>query len=136
MGATREDKVIGPRPDRPGGAHKGTGRAEFGADIRLPGMLYGRVKRSPLPHALIKRIDVSRALALPGVKAVVTAADFPPAPDISTPLGEQGGPSPLRYKRDAILASSKALYVGHPVAAVCASDPHVAEDALDLIEVE
>jgi len=136
MVATREYKVIGTRPIRPDGADKVTGRAEFGADIRLPGMLYGRVKRSPLPHALIKRIDVSRALALPGVKAVVTAADFPPAPDISTPLGEQGGPSPLRYQRDAILASSKVLYVGHPVAAVCASDPHVAEDALDLIEVE
>src|SRR3990172_8401449 len=123
MVATREYKVIGTRPIRPDGADKVTGRAEVGADIRLPGMLYRRVKRTPLPPP-------------PGGKAVAPAAAFPPAPDISTPLGEQGGPSPLRYQRDAILASSKVLYVGHPVAAVCASDPHVAEDALDLIEVE
>ena len=69
-------KVIGTRPVRPDGIDKVTGRAAYGADIHLPGMLYGRVMRSPHAHAVIKSIDTSKALALPGVKAVVTAADF------------------------------------------------------------
>src|SRR3989304_4069871 len=72
---TKEDRVIGTRPVRPDGADKVTGRAQFGADIRLPGMLYGRIKRSPHAHAIIKKIDSSRALALPGVKGVTTAGD-------------------------------------------------------------
>ena len=70
-------KVIGTRPIRPDGIDKVTGRAIYGADIRQPGMLYGRVLRSPHAHANIKKIDVSKALALPGVKAVITRADFP-----------------------------------------------------------
>ena len=69
-------KVVGQRPIRPDGADKVTGRANFGADLRLPGMLTGRVKRSPHAHARIVRIDTTAAAALPGVKAIVTAADF------------------------------------------------------------
>src|SRR5690349_5872874 len=77
MVASKEYRVIGTRPIRPDGTDKVTGRATYGADVHLTNMLYGRVKRSPHAHARIKKIDTSKALALPGVKAVVTAADFP-----------------------------------------------------------
>src|SRR3990172_12628615 len=97
MVATREYRVIGTRPIRHDGTDKVTGRAQYGADIRLPGMLYARVKRSPHAHALIKRIDASKALALPGVKAVMTAADFPPPPGGMGASGE-GPPQPLRFQ--------------------------------------
>ena len=132
--AEREYKVIGTRPVRPDGLDKVTGRAEFGPDVRLQGMLFGRVKRSPHAHAHIKRIDASKALALDGVRAVVTNADFPEMEDAVAELGETI--STFKWVRDNVLASDKALYRGHAVAAVCATDPHIAEDALDLIEVE
>jgi CO/xanthine dehydrogenase Mo-binding subunit len=126
--------LVGARPERPDGEDKVTGRARYGGDISLPGMLYGRVKRSPHAHALIKRIDVTRALALPGVKAVATAKDLGIADDAVTELGETV--STARWLQDNVFASKKALYAGHAVAAVAATDPHIAEDALDLIEVE
>src|SRR5689334_13558195 len=120
-------KVIGTRPVRPDGIDKVTGRANYGADTRLNGMLRGRVLRSPHGHANIKRINTAKAEALPGVKAVITAADFcPPGktvadlPDLST----------------NVLAGTKALYRGHAVAAVAAINDLVAQQALDLIEVE
>ena len=98
-------------------------------------MLYGRVLRSPYAHANIKRIDTSRALALPGVKAVITAADFPSPAEALRDIGRGRGPVPASCS-DNFLASDKALYRGHAVAAVCAIDAHIAEDALELIEVE
>ena len=136
MVATERDyQVIGTRPVRPDGIDKVTGRAEYGADVRLPRMLYGRVKRSPYAHARVTRIDASKALALDGVEAVITNQDFPRiADDEVVDLGESF--APFKYVRDNVLASDKVLYAGHAVAAVCASDPHIAEDALDLIEVE
>jgi CO/xanthine dehydrogenase Mo-binding subunit len=70
-------KVVGTRPIRPDGVEKVTGRANFGADRALPGMLYGKIKRSPYAHARIIGINAEKALALPGVRAVATAADFP-----------------------------------------------------------
>ncbi|HXH22191.1 MAG TPA: xanthine dehydrogenase family protein molybdopterin-binding subunit [Dehalococcoidia bacterium] len=128
-------KVIGTRPIRPDGTDKVIGRAEYGIDVRLPGMLYGRIKRSPYAHAIIKRIDASKALALPGVKAVITHDDFPPPGDTAMTMGE-GGVSTARFMLEGIMASKKVLYRGQPVAAVCATDHHIAEDALELIEVE
>jgi len=135
MVATKQYKVIGTRPIRHDGTDKVTGRAQYGADIRLTGMLYGKVKRSPHAHAIIKRIDASKALAMPGVKAVVTRADFP---DPGNELGEldEAGVTPLPWLMDRVMAGKKALFRGHAVAAVCATDPHLAEDALDAIEVE
>ena len=130
----REYRIIGTRPVRPDGMDKVTGRAAYGVDIQFPGMLYGRVKRSPHAHARILRIDTSKARALEGVKAVVTHRDFPEAEDAVAELGETT--SNFRWVLDNVLASDKALYRGHAVAAVCATDPHIAEDALDLIEVE
>ena len=73
-------KWVGTRPVRPDGVPKVTGAAKFGADYHLPGMLYGKVLRSPHPHARIRSIDTSRAEALPGVKAVITGADLPDHP--------------------------------------------------------
>ncbi len=127
-------RVIGTRPLRPDGVDKVTGKAQFGADIRLSGMLYGRVKRSPHAHARIKRIDVSRAAALPGVRAIVTAADLPGAEDRVTELGESA--VNLRELSGNVLAHDKVLYRGHAIAAVAAVSPHVAGEAVGLIDVE
>lgn len=135
MVATKEYKVIGTRPVRPDGTDKVTGRAQYGADIHLTGMLYGRVLRSPHAHAVIKSIDASRALALPGVKAVVTHADFPRAAHGVADIGE-GAAQSIQFILDNFLASNKALYRGHAVAAVCATDPYIAEEALSLIDVD
>ena len=82
--STKEYNVVGTRPERHDALEKVTGSAKYGADVHLPGMLHGRVKRSPHAHARIKSIDVSKALALPGVKAVVTGADFPASPQGSS----------------------------------------------------
>jgi len=127
-------KVIGTRPIRPDGVDKVTGRAEYGADIHLEGMLYGAVLRSPHAHARIKRIDTSRAEALPGVKAIVTHKDFPQQQSGSLDLGE-GSANPL-WLVENVMAGAKALYHGHAIAAVAATDLHIAEDAMNLIEVE
>ncbi len=132
--STTQYRVVGTRPVRHDGADKVTGRAIYGADVRLPGMLYGRVLRSPHAHARIKRIDTSKAEALPGVRAVATAKDLPPAEDRWEDLGE--GPVNMKFLSDNVLASDKVLYKGHAVAAVAATNVHVAEEALNLIEVE
>jgi CO/xanthine dehydrogenase Mo-binding subunit len=121
---TRDFKVIGTRPDRPDGIDKVTGRARFGADMVLPGMLTGRVLRSPHAHARIRSIDISKAEALPGVKAVVTRADFDAVPDDVADI------------LDNCMAGEKALYDGHAVAAVAATSAAVARKALKLIEVD
>ena len=124
---------VGTRPIRPDGIDKVTGRAAFGADLVMPGMLYGRIKRSPFAHAKIVAIDTKRALALPGVKAVITGADFPDLADELIDGGEAA--SSMRDLAWNVMARAKALYDGHAVAAVAAISPAIAEDALDLIEV-
>lgn len=134
MSEKKEYKVIGTRPIRHDGVDKVTGRALYGADFQTTGLLHGKVLRSPHAHARIKSIDTSRAEAHPDVKAVVTAADLPTAADKITDLGE--GAVNLKYLCDNILASDKALYTGHAIAAVAANDPHIAEEVLELIDVE
>ncbi|MCH8168583.1 MAG: xanthine dehydrogenase family protein molybdopterin-binding subunit, partial [Proteobacteria bacterium] len=126
-------KYIGTRPVRPDGVEKVTGRARYGADITLPGMLHGRVLRSPHAHAWLRSIDTSKARALPGVKAVVTRDDFADQPSEIVPAGELV----VNY-RDVvrnIMAREKVLYDGHAVAAVAATSASVARRALALIEV-
>src|ERR1035441_7060928 len=81
-------KVVGTRPVRPDGIDKVVGRAVFAADTSVPGMLWGKIKRSPHPHARILSIDTSRAEALPGVKAVITGADLPNIPSEEAFVGE------------------------------------------------
>jgi CO/xanthine dehydrogenase Mo-binding subunit len=123
-GQKTDYKYIGTRPDRPDGLDKVTGRAHYGADISVPGMLHGAVVRSPHAHAKIVKIDATRALALEGVKAVITRADFPE--------GLEGEAWDLQ---ENCMAGEKALYDGHAVAAVAATTPLIARDAAKLIEV-
>lgn len=127
-------KVIGTRPIRHDGVDKVTGRARYGADVNLPGMLHGKVLRSPHAHARIKSIDASAAVALPGVKAVITSADFPKLKAGVVPMGEL--PMNPLYLSMNLMAHDKALYDGHAVAAVAATSPHIAEEALKLIKVD
>ncbi len=134
MSEKKEYKVIGTRPIRHDGVDKVTGRAIYGADFQITGLLHGRVLRSPHAHARIVSIDTSRAEAHPGVKGVVTAQDLPTAEDKIADLGE--GAVNLKYLCDNILASDKALYKGHAIAAIAATNPHIAEEACELIDVE
>lgn len=127
-------KVIGTRPIRHDGVDKVTGRALYGADVQMAGLLHGRILRSPHAHAWIRGIDVSRARALPGVEAVVTSADLPDPGNRIADLGE--GAVNLRHLSSNILAREKALYKGQAVAAIAANNPHVAEEALALIQVK
>ena len=133
-GGTNGYRVIGTRPVRPDGIDKVTGRAAYAADTNMEGLLFGQLLRSPHAHANIKSIDTSEALALPGVKAVITHADFPDIVGGAMDLGE--GSADARWLQDNILASDKVLYHGHAVAAVAATDVHIAEDALALIKVD
>lgn len=126
-------KVVGQRPIRPDGVDKVTGRAQFGADFHLPGMLTARIKRSPHAHARIVKIDASAAEKLPGVKAVVTGADFDAGAGGEVEAGE--GHTAVKEVAENCLAKAKALYQGHAVAAVAATTPEIAAEALDLIEV-
>jgi CO/xanthine dehydrogenase Mo-binding subunit len=125
---------IGKRPIRPDGVDKVTGRARYGADFNMPGQIVGKVLRSPHAHARITSIDTSKSMALPGVRAVITAADMPLASHTAGPAGE----SPVNMHDLAynILARGKVLYEGHAIAAVAATTSEVADDALALIEVE
>ncbi|MYA62458.1 MAG: xanthine dehydrogenase family protein molybdopterin-binding subunit, partial [Dehalococcoidia bacterium] len=133
--SNQEFDVVGTRPIRPDGLDKVTGRARYSADIHLPGMLHGKLLRSPHAHARIRSIDCSRALELPGVKAVVTAVDMP---EVSAEFTDQEEGAMVNYGFYGrnIIAREKALYKGHVIAAVAATDPSVAEQALDLIEVD
>ncbi len=131
---TQDFKVIGTRPIRHDGADKVTGRAKYGADYSFPNMLHGKVLRSPYAHARIKSINVEKALALPGVKAVITGKELPELPNRMEALGEI--PFNPYHCSHNVMARDKVLYSGHAVAAVAATSPHIAEDALALIEVE
>jgi len=130
----RELKIVGTRPLRPDGVDKVTGRAKFGADMHLPNMLVGRVLRSPHAHARIKSIDVSKALSLKGVKAVITSADLCDLPSEFIPAGEMM----VNFKDMTrnVMAREKALYEGHAVAAVAATSDKIAAQALSLIDVD
>ncbi len=125
-------KVVGTRPIRPDGVDKVTGRANFGADHSMPGMLWGRILRSPHAHARITGIDVSKAEALPGVKAVVTGADMAESSG-SADAGESA--INLRDLSRNVLAHDKVLYDGHAIAAIAATSDKIAREALKLIDV-
>ncbi len=126
------NKWIGRRTIRPDGVDKVTGRAAYAADTTMPGMIWGKVLRSPHPHARIVAIDTSRAEALPGVKAVITAKDVVHFPvETPVPLGIQD----MRWISRNVMAREKALFHGHPVAAVAATTEAIAEQACALIDV-
>ncbi len=132
--AQRAFKVVGTRPIRHDGLGKVTGKDRYGADISLPGMLHGKILRSPHAHARIKRIDTSKAERLPGVMAVVTSADIPIIREIKADYSVTLANARLLAENN--LAHQKVLYKGHAVAAIAATSPHIAEEALALIEVE
>jgi len=130
-----EYKVIGKRPIRHDGTDKVTGRARYGADVHPTGWLEGKTLRSPHAHARIVSIDTSKAEALAGVKAVVTSKDMlSNYEDKVTDLGE--GTAIPKNLANNVLASEKVLYEGHAVAAVAATNGHIADEAISLIEVE
>jgi len=128
-----ENKWIGQRTLRPDGIEKVTGSAQYAADYSMPGMVWGKVLRSPHAHALIKKIDTSKAEKLKGVLAVMTGDDLPLLPlDIPLP----NGPNDIRWIARGCMAREKVLYTGHPVAAVAATSQSIAMAALKLIEVD
>jgi len=126
-------RVIGSSPVRPGDADKVSGQALYGIDVTLPDMLFGAVLRSPHAHARILSIDTRQAEALPGVKAVITAADLPDLTEKIASVGKWG--RYLQYQNDNILACDKVLYYGHALAAVAATNEHIASEAVELIQV-
>ena len=133
--SNEEFNVVGSRPIRHDGNDKVTGRARYSADMTLPRLLHGKILRSPHAHARIKAIDPTRALALSGVKAVVTSADFAQPSGKVADLGEGAMANP-KWISNNCMAAEKALYKGHAVAAVAATSLQVAEEALALIDVD
>lgn len=132
--AAADFRWIGKRPWRPDGVEKVTGRAEYGADQAMPGMLFGVVVRSPHAHARIRSIDTGRAQAAVGVKAVITNADFP---EISASDATKGtAPVNFQHLSQNLMARDKVLYDGHAVAAVAATTLRAAQRAAALIEVD
>lgn len=125
-------KYIGTRPIRHDGVDKVTGRANYGADLTLPGMLHGAVLRSPHAHARIVSIDTSAAEAVAGVKAIVTGKDFRET-TAKLALGEAA--IDLHDVADNVIARTKVLYDGHAVAAVAATSPDAAREAVSKITV-
>jgi CO/xanthine dehydrogenase Mo-binding subunit len=129
----RIDSIIGTRPLRHDGLDKVTGRATYGADFTLPGMVHGVVLRSPHAHARIVSVDTSEAEAVEGVKAVITGADLP-LTTAKLAMGE--GALDLHDMADNLMAHDKALYHGHAVAAVAATTLEIAHEAAARIKVE
>jgi CO/xanthine dehydrogenase Mo-binding subunit len=129
-----DNKWIGKRTPRPDGADKVTGRAAYAADTNMPGMIWGKVLRSPHPHARIKSINTAKAEKLPGVKAVMTAKDIVDFPVEKGPL--MLGIQDMRWMCRNVMAREKALFHGHPVAAVAATTERIAAEACKLIEVD
>ena len=133
--STQKFVSVGSRPVRQDGFDKVTGIALYGADVDLPGLIHGKILRSPHAHAKILSIDTSEAEKLADVHAVITNHDFPTQEDKA--VSKIPGPAiNLQQQTNNILASNKVLYKGHAVAAVAASSAHAAEEALALIKVE
>jgi CO/xanthine dehydrogenase Mo-binding subunit len=124
MKTTREVKGVGLSIPRADGAEKVTGKTEYVADLKPKGMLHAKLLRSPHAHAWIRRIDTSKAKALPGVRAVIVAADIP------------GLKKKAPTRAHAVLAIDRVVFVGQPVAAVAADELAIAEEACDLIQVD
>jgi len=133
---TEEFSVVGKRITQVDAVAKATGAARYTVDLKLPGMLIGRVLHSPYPHATIKKIDRSKAEKLPGVEAVITVDDTPKILWTRSFRDLPMTPSGSIQHADEYILADKARYVGDPIAAVAAVDEKTADEALDLIEVE
>jgi len=134
MSEAKEYKYIGQRSIRPDGFEKVTGRANYGSDLNLPGMIWGKILRSPHAHAKILSIDYAKAEALPGVLSIATHDDFPDLPAEAVVAGE--GTANLRDLAQNLLADGKVLYHGHAILAVAAISEAIAEKAVNLVEVQ
>src|SRR5262245_61608504 len=133
-----ETTTVGKPTQRIDAVDRVTGKAAYTGDVKLPGMLYARVLRSPHPHARIRSIDVSKARALPGVKAIVTHETSKVVWGAGSVAGGQqynDETKKLTTQRRYIF-NSPVRFVGDPVAAVAATNRHIAEEALQLIAVE
>jgi len=134
MSEAKEYKYIGQRSIRPDGFDKVTGRANFGADLDLPGMIWGKILRSPHAHARIKNIDTSKAEAVDGVLAIARYQDFPSVGSGSVTAGE--ATAEVGDLARNILAEDKVLYHGHAILGIAALTEAIAERAVDLVEIE
>ncbi len=128
-------RVVGTRPVRHDGVDKVTGRARYGVDASMPGMIHGKVLRSPHARARILRVDTSRADAHAKVLATTTSADFPD-PGEGMAEANESGLQNVRFMAERVIASSRVTYEGQVIAAVAAASPHDAEEALRLIDVD
>ena len=127
----RQTSIVGRSVKRTDTLEKVTGVAKFVADMAFPGLLHGKIKRSSLAHARIRRIDVSKALALEGVKAVLTHENVPRVLHYGSPH-----PRSASVTKDQYILDDRVRYWGEGVAAVAATSVEIAEEALDLIEVQ
>ena len=134
MSEAKKFNFIGQRTIRPDGHDKVTGKANYAADLALPGMIWGKILRSPHAHAKILKLDTSKAEAMSGVMSVATFDDLPSVSNEAIQSGE-GAIDSLDLGRN-VLARDKVLYHGHAIAAIAAKTEAIAEKALELIDVE
>jgi len=127
-----DNKLVGRDYSTPDIVAKVTGKAKYAEDYRVDGMLFAKLLLSPMPHARVTRIDASAALAMPGVKAILTADDLPAPADVVTDLGQTIKANP---KGERAL-TNEPLYQGEPILAVCAVDELTASEAIERIQVD
>jgi xanthine dehydrogenase molybdenum-binding subunit len=127
-----ENKLVGQNYSTPELVAKVTGRAKYAEDYRAEGMLFARLLLSPMPHARIKRIDTSAALAMPGVKAILTGDDVPGPKDQINDNGQVIKANP----RSETALTNEPMYQGQPVLAVCAVSELIAAEAIERIDIE
>src|SRR5258705_3954944 len=125
------DKLIGQKYTTPDLVAKVTGKAKYAEDYRVEGMLFAKILSSPMPHARVRRLDTSKALAMPGVKAILTADDMPGAA-AGTTLGENVQATAQAERG----LTNEPLYHGEPVLAVAAIDELTAALAIEAIDIE
>src|SRR5215467_10011635 len=127
-----DHKLVGENYTTPDLVAKVTGKAKYAEDYRADGMLFAKLVLSPMPHARIRKIDASEALAMPGVKAVLTPDDMPKPADSLTDLGQRIPANPLGERGLA----SEPVYQGEPILAVCAVDELTCAEAIERIRID
>src|SRR5436309_5069457 len=126
------NRLIGQNYTTPDLVAKVTGQAKYAEDFRVDGMLFCKLLLSPMPHARVRRINAGRALAMPGVKGILTADDLPAPADVVTDLGQR---IPANTKGEKAL-TNEPVYQGEPVLAVAAVDELTAAEAIEKIDIE
>src|SRR6476646_6263644 len=129
--ANKLNRLIGQNYTTPDLVAKVTGQAKYAEDFRADGMLFCKLLLSPLPHGRVKRLDASKALAMPGVKGILTADELPAPADVVTDLGHRI-PAPTKGER---ALTNEPLYQGAPILAIAAVDELTATEAIEKIEI-